>query len=129
MWLDSGMQVICKALSSDSLAILDISSLDDVATGDKFSFWQLEPNCKGGCKRMNQKLGEAVVKNSRRATDPGVKSLTRTLVCAAGAHTAHSRSLDSFTQNSKSEVTLCPCHDRAARRMRKDVQRDAGAAL
>ena len=64
------MLVICKALAPDSLAIIDVSSLRDVAAGDQFSFWQLEPNCKGGCPRMNAKLGEAIVREAAAVTEP-----------------------------------------------------------
>ena len=64
------MQVICKQLSSNSLAVIDVSSLDNVAEGDRFSFWKLQPNCKGGCKTMNEKLGEATVMAAHRVHDP-----------------------------------------------------------
>lgn len=63
------MQVICKPLAPDSLAIIDISPLGDLHSGDTISFWQLEPNCKGGCKTMNGKLGVAVVKSSTQVSD------------------------------------------------------------
>jgi hypothetical protein len=63
------MQVICKPFASNSLAIIDISTLADLHPGDTISFWKLEPNCAGGCKTMNTKIGEGIVAASSLVSD------------------------------------------------------------
>ena len=72
------MLVICGSPRADQLAIVDVAPLGDLKAGETVSFWRLQPNCKGGCPRMNARLGAGAVKSARAATDPELKA-----ACAA----------------------------------------------